>query len=102
MTGTSTYVDGIPQTVGTVTVTPNPGDGTTAVAWTIGDYTNITSATQQLQLRVGVRIKTSFNDATPVSGLPPQSTFDNTADLAWDDAASGGTTHTLRRHRLPR
>ncbi len=96
VTGTSTYVDGIPWTIGTVSVTPNPVDGTTVVAWTIGDYTNITSATQQIQLRIDVRVKTTFNDGTtPVSGLPPQSTFDNTADIAWADAASGGATRHL-------
>ena len=91
---TATYVDGIPQTIGTVTVTPNPGDGTTAIAWDIGDYTNITSATQQLQLRVNVHIKTTYHDSTPVSGLPPQATFANTANIGWDDANTGGSHHT--------
>ncbi len=91
--GTTTYVDGIPQTVGTVTVTPQ-GNGTTDIAWNIGNYTNITSATQQLQLKVDVHIKTAFNDSTPVRGLPPQSVFSNTMSVGWDDHSHGGGHHT--------
>ncbi|MBU2686797.1 MAG: isopeptide-forming domain-containing fimbrial protein [Actinobacteria bacterium] len=90
---TATYLDGSPQVIGVVTVTPQ-GDGTTDVTWDLGDYANSTGSTQNLQLTMDVHIKTQFNDSSPVRGLPPQSVFGNTFDLGWDDAESGGGHHT--------
>lgn len=90
--GNATFLDGSPQAIGTVNVTPQ-GDGTTDIDWNIGDWTNSTGSVQVLSLTLDVHVDQLFYDFSPVRGLPPQSTFPNTADLGWDDANAGGTHH---------
>jgi len=89
----STYLDGSPQAIGTVTVTPQ-GDGTTSVSWDIGGLAQRQPGHPDPGPPPGRPREGQVPRRHAVRGLPTQSTFGNRANLAWDDANSGGTHHT--------
>ncbi|MFH1151051.1 MAG: DUF5719 family protein, partial [Actinomycetota bacterium] len=92
--GTDTVPDGLTVTnvsasTGSANASENP-DGTTSVTWDIGDYTNSTGGPVDLTLQIDARVDKQYSGGGNVSR---GDTFDNTADLDWDDAESGGTHH---------
>ncbi len=82
---------GATTTHGSVVYAEQP-DGTTDVDWTLPDPF-VQASTPPLivpRLTIQVRVDDTFTGGSPVSGLPPQSTFTNTAELTWYGEPAGG------------
>ena len=93
----ATFLDGAPQSIGSVALTPQ-GGGTTKVDWTAiengsGRWENATGSNQVLRLQLTVHIKNAFDGGTLVRGLPPQSTFSNSATMHWNESP-GANPHS--------
>jgi len=78
-------------THGSVVYAEQP-DGTTEVDWTLPDPFSQASTPPLTvpRLTIQVRVDDTFTSGSPVGGLPPQSTFTNTAELTWYGEPSGG------------
>lgn len=77
---------------GSVSLTPQL-NGSTALTWTIGEFTNSTDYLQPLTLSVTVRVKEQLSEGTGITGFPPGPTvFSNLASLSWEDAQVGGNS----------
>ncbi len=85
-----TYLDGNPQTVGTVLPAVLPFNGPATLTWDLGDFTNGTGSDQVLSLEMTVFIRNNYSGGAPVPG---GTVFTNDARLDWDDADTGGTHH---------
>lgn len=103
-----TVTDVVPDGLTVLDVTPSAAIGSvmvgpellgrTTVVWNIGDVSN--PPTDALSLTISVRVDEAFFSGSPVNGLPATvdgdgtSTLVNEASIVWDDAATGGTTHS--------